>query len=654
MSESIDKRTLPPDNPEAEKQREHKESDRYLKLARESPHSLTEEIKKNPKTEPLLRRILWDSEYERIKDLNPVKLSEESGVAKMQKEIYSFVDIQPDTDRNGTKEKFIKGIVDSIIIENSELAMKIIETKWAMLKDMLAQIFSWEWLKQIAEWLKISVLHLFSWDAYKTGKSLGELGLIAIWSGAGGFVLKRVWKWAIQAGERVAVNAGKETIVSEWLQMGWRVTEWTGKVIQAPYNAIESGVKKVWWVIKDGIKTWSEAIRSTPQVQKVIEPARKIISEWMDKLSDGTRRIMTATKERAKEVLALTSVPILVGSKDGIETSSRLKGQIWAIGDDVGKIKLFEKWEWKTITEKPRVSEKPNSERGIIGVPRTLIPFEEFEKLPWGWHPHTKADLLKMYENYKEFISLTPKEQSARIYELHSYLDEKIVWQLAYNDVLWAWNFWIVIKDGNNPQLSFKINKELAKWTLETSTHNRVSALIEAANTPDGSILRKQYKADYGVDVIGASPVNVDVPRIRVWDKWQFTMRTIDGESVLTKMFSEKQWFNWYEWVLEAVKRSYPQGYKFTDYELYRAMADIYKFWEWHLKDRIRDPELQQLKKFTASYVGRNAPQIATLDDFLIRNGIHQWDLHWWNIVVPHNEPWKVYLIDFGEAVLSK
>lgn len=47
----------------------------------------------------------------------------------MQKEIYSFVDIQPDTDRNGTKEKFIKGIVDSIIIENSELAMKIIETK---------------------------------------------------------------------------------------------------------------------------------------------------------------------------------------------------------------------------------------------------------------------------------------------------------------------------------------------------------------------------------------------------------------------------------------------------------------------------------------------------------------------------------------------
>jgi len=29
-----------------------------------------------------------------------------------------------------------------------------------------------------------------------------------------------------------------------------------------------------------------------------------------------------------------------------------------------------------------------------------------------------------------------------------------------------------------------------------------VVALIEAANAPDGSILRMQYKKDYGVDII--------------------------------------------------------------------------------------------------------------------------------------------------------
>lgn len=333
MSESIDRQTLPVDNPEAEKQREQKESDRYLKLARENPHTLTEEIKKNPKTEPLLRKLLWDTEYERVRDLNPIKLSENEWVAKMQKEIYAFVDIHPETDRNGTKEKFIKGIIDSIIIENSEFAMKIIETKWAVLKDMLAQIFSWEWLKQIAEWLGKSVMWVFSGDAYKTGKSLWELGLITVWSGAWGFVLKRVWKSAIQAGERVAVNAGKDTALSQWLQIGWRATEWVGKVVQAPNNAVEAGVKKVWWAIKDGVKTGGEALWNIPQVQRITEPARRIASEWMEKLSDGTRKVITATKERAKEVLALVSVPILVGSKDGVEAGSRFKGQIGAVWD---------------------------------------------------------------------------------------------------------------------------------------------------------------------------------------------------------------------------------------------------------------------------------------------------------------------------------
>lgn len=333
MSESLDRRILPQDNPESEKQREQKESERYLKLARENPHTLTEEIKKNPKTEPLLRKILWDTEYERVRDLNPIKLSEDSSIAKMQKEIYSFVDINPDTDRNGTKEKFIKWLIDSIIIENSELAMKIIETKWAILKDMLAQIFSWEWLKQIAEWLGKSVMGVFSGDAYKTGKSLWELGLITVWSGAGGFVLKRVWKWAIQAGERVAVNAGKETVVSQWLQIWGRATEWVGKVVQAPYNAVEAGVKKVWWAIKDGVRTGSEALWNIPQVQKITERARKVVSEWIEKLSDGTRKVITATKERAKEALALASVPILVGSKDGVEASGKLRGQLGAVGD---------------------------------------------------------------------------------------------------------------------------------------------------------------------------------------------------------------------------------------------------------------------------------------------------------------------------------
>jgi hypothetical protein len=58
MSESFDRRSSPPDNPEVLKQKEsQRESEKYLKLAQDNPHAITEEIKKNPKTEPFLRKL---------------------------------------------------------------------------------------------------------------------------------------------------------------------------------------------------------------------------------------------------------------------------------------------------------------------------------------------------------------------------------------------------------------------------------------------------------------------------------------------------------------------------------------------------------------------------------------------------------------------
>jgi len=53
----------------------------------------------------------------------------------------------------------------------------------------------------------------------------------------------------------------------------------------------------------------------------------------VERLSDGTRKVITTTKERAKEALALASVPILVGSKDGAEVTGRFRSQLGAVGD---------------------------------------------------------------------------------------------------------------------------------------------------------------------------------------------------------------------------------------------------------------------------------------------------------------------------------
>jgi hypothetical protein len=206
MSESLDSRSLPPDNPEQQKEREsQKESERYLKLARENPHAISDEIKKNPKTEPFLRKLLWDTEYDRVKSLNPNTLKEDTDIAKMQKEIYNFVDINADTDRNSTKNKFLKWLIDSIIVENVELAKQIIETRGKILLDMISHIFSWEWLKQVAEWLKTSVMGIFSGDAYKAWKSTWELGLIT----TGAWFGVALWKKWLKEALRVT---GKESV----------------------------------------------------------------------------------------------------------------------------------------------------------------------------------------------------------------------------------------------------------------------------------------------------------------------------------------------------------------------------------------------------------------------------------------------------------
>lgn len=215
MSESLDRRSLPPDNPETLKQNEsQKQSEKYLKLARENPHAISDEIKKNPKTEPYLRKLLWETEYEKIKSLNPNALKDDVSIASMQKEIYSFAEINPDTDRNSTKNKFIKGLIDSIIVENVELAKQVVANPKILL-DMISHIFSWEWLKQIAEWLKTSVMGIFSGDAYKAWKSTWELGLITTGAWLGVALGKKWLKEMLRV-------SGKESA----RELAWSVAEW--------------------------------------------------------------------------------------------------------------------------------------------------------------------------------------------------------------------------------------------------------------------------------------------------------------------------------------------------------------------------------------------------------------------------------------------
>jgi hypothetical protein len=65
MSESFDKKSHSVVvSTEISKQSENRESEYSIKLAQENPRFLAEKIQKNPASEPLLRRVLGDREYD--------------------------------------------------------------------------------------------------------------------------------------------------------------------------------------------------------------------------------------------------------------------------------------------------------------------------------------------------------------------------------------------------------------------------------------------------------------------------------------------------------------------------------------------------------------------------------------------------------------
>ena len=128
------------------------------------------------KYEELLEKY-WDKieEYkvyiDDLKDNNPKKiehLSKDESVQEMQLYVYDILWINQDTYQNGTLDKFVKWLIDSLLIGNAELAKQIYDTNGKVIIDMIDTIFSFEWLQAIAKALWTSIWNLLSGDAYLT------------------------------------------------------------------------------------------------------------------------------------------------------------------------------------------------------------------------------------------------------------------------------------------------------------------------------------------------------------------------------------------------------------------------------------------------------------------------------------------------------
>ncbi|MDD3145054.1 MAG: hypothetical protein PHV23_02985 [Candidatus Gracilibacteria bacterium] len=136
--------------------------------------------------------------------------------------LYEKLGIDNDQNNNSALVNFEKGIVDTMILDNYDLAIQVWETNGKILIDSLKQLASFEGLKKMAESLGESIWNLLSGNAYERGKSVAELGLITTGVGAGVYVGKKGFKLGMKEisklrkpAERVVEGKDVKSVISE-------------------------------------------------------------------------------------------------------------------------------------------------------------------------------------------------------------------------------------------------------------------------------------------------------------------------------------------------------------------------------------------------------------------------------------------------------
>lgn len=149
-------------------------------------------------------------------------LDKEAMINEAKTMLYEKLWINDNLWSNNWWENFWKWLVDTLILDNYELAIQVWETNWKVIIDWIKQLFSsWDNIKKVAEALWESVMWLFSLDWYQTWKSIAELWLIWGW----------VWAW---------VYVWKKT-VKLWMKQISKLRKSAERVVES------SSVKKVIW-----------------------------------------------------------------------------------------------------------------------------------------------------------------------------------------------------------------------------------------------------------------------------------------------------------------------------------------------------------------------------------------------------------------------
>ena len=499
---------------------------------------------------------------------NPDNYSEDPTTKEVQKAIYDNLGIDVNTDSNSFLKKLMKGCIDGLIIWNVELIQQIREKGLStFLSQVVSQFTTTDWWKKLFAKIGDDIGNIFSMDAYKTGKTGSEyLGMI--WgAGLAGWALKKWWKAVAETGAKVALKAEWKTIVSSTLETTGQGMIKTGEVLQVPYKAVEKITGATLNTLWKWVKVGAETLGKIPWVQKVA----------------------TAVKSNVARIVAGEWARV-VASK---ETPTSLRYQIWAVWDDVSKIKPFDKWEWKPIME---------DMRNWMEEPRT--PDVKPEKTELGF-------------------DISRNEVYNKHWQLRKYAE--FLWELKSWDVLWEWVNAIIVRHPTIEDYVVKIPKmggdDIVK---EAHKHNAVSLALEK-----------------GIEdkVI---PDALEIPEVLLKtenNKWYFVMQRIEWQSIHTKFLREHP-------DLQVVFKDIPKEKldKMTDEQVWRTAMDYGKGAEYWVDKMYNLIDIES-GAFTKEFLQKNYPDAQKVIEYLEQNGLSHNDLHWWNFMVWNNG--RLYLIDF-------
>lgn len=219
-----------------------------------------------------VERINLQEEFEKSRELilwwSKEKLWEQTMIANLQLKIYSSLWINPDLNLNSNIDKFKKGFVDGLILDNIETVKKIIEGWIESFLSVLREAFSVEWIKEFIKSIKEDIVNIgdILRKPYEWWVSVWWLWLWIFWKGLKW--LKFFWK------------IDKVDDIPEWTDF-WALSKMTSWKLD--YRKVFDASKYEIELINDPRKNLQSILKDfDPKEKFIVDRLNKMANEWVE------------------------------------------------------------------------------------------------------------------------------------------------------------------------------------------------------------------------------------------------------------------------------------------------------------------------------------------------------------------------------------